>query len=274
MLKTTYRSQLGEEYSEYLLGEMNGVKIVTILHKEDIKEDVDLRFLPEKVREKIIELGEEAKKPNLANMFIDPSPPKYELSHNQYYDLLALNESIYFNRSIPTYEYFGYLLQSLTVKELKKTHKQFDLSGYSVYNKHGLIDNLNLNLAEEEKIRWLMNYEKKVIQNEFNAAINLLNGYGKETLKEIKIINEDTHEIECTFEGRDWSTTNFLMINENSIDNPERDCDCRTGSEMGFCPHFWVAFMKSVKLQFFILDDWKLTPLPAKLSHYISNLKM
>jgi hypothetical protein len=62
------------------------------------------------------------------------------------------------------------------------------------------------------------------------------------------------------------------MINEHTIDDPNRDCDCRTGSGKGFCPHFWVAFVKSVQLGYFALNEWQLTPLPQKINTYISKL--
>lgn len=80
------------------------------------------------------------------------------------------------------------------------------------------------------------------------------------------------------FKETEWTTTNFLMINERTVDEPDRDCDCdcdcRSGSGKGFCPHFWGDFMKSVKSGFFNLEEWTLTPLPDKIHRYISNLKI
>jgi hypothetical protein len=273
MLKIAQKTKEGENFANYLLGEINGVRVITLLHKHDIKEDVNLQFLPEDTLNEIIELGEEARKPNLS-MFIDPAPPVFELTHNQYYDLLALKDSILFNRSISTIDYFRYLLQSLTIKQLKTIHRDFELSKYSKLNKDELINNLNLSISEEEKLKWLLQHERRIIQGEFNRAINIINGHAQESLKEIRIINTDTHEIECEFKANSWTTTNFLMINKDTITDPDRDCDCRTGSEMGFCPHFWVAFIKSVQLGFFEVKEWHLTTLPQKIRHYIKTIKI
>jgi hypothetical protein len=145
-METAHDPQMGDEFAEYFLGTVHGVEVVIVLHEQDVKEDVDLRLLPEGVRKTLTKMGEEAKKPTLQNLFIDPTPPKYELSRRHYYDLLALNESVLLNRSISTHTYLGYLLTSLTVKELKHIHREFTLSGYSNYTKDELIESLKLTI--------------------------------------------------------------------------------------------------------------------------------
>ena len=32
---------------------------------------------------------------------------------------------------------------------------------------------------------------------------------------------------------------------------------------MGFCNHFWVGFIFSLKEKYFTLSDWTLTPIPS-----------
>jgi len=104
--------------------------------------------------------------------------------------------------------------------------------------------------------------ELKIINSELQKAINILFNRAKERISEIKIVNKVNHEVEATFNGPKWETTNYLSITEDTIKDPDRDCDCRTGSNMGFCPHFWIAFLKSLQLGFFALEDWTLTQLP------------
>jgi hypothetical protein len=65
-----------------------------------------------------------------------------------------------------------------------------------------------------------------------------------------------------------------LSINPKNIANPERDCDCRIGASMGFCGHFWIGFIYSLKQNWFKLDDWTLTVLPEDFEKKIKNIKL
>ena len=85
-------------------------------------------------------------------------------------------------------------------------------------------------------------------------------------------MNPETHEIETNFKGFNWEIKSYLSITKNNIDNPERDCDCRIGSNMGFCNHFWVGFIFSLKEGYFNIKDWSLTVLPKNFEKRIESI--
>jgi hypothetical protein len=65
-----------------------------------------------------------------------------------------------------------------------------------------------------------------------------------------------------------------LSIRPDNINDPERDCDCRIGSNMGLCNHFWVGFIFSLKQKYFNLSDWNLTELPKDFGKMIQSIKI
>jgi hypothetical protein len=71
-----------------------------------------------------------------------------------------------------------------------------------------------------------------------------------------------------------WETTSYLSITKENISNPDRDCDCRIGSEMGFCGHFWVGFIVSLKKSYLKLSDWNLTILPDNFEEKIEKIDL
>ncbi|MFX0010228.1 MAG: hypothetical protein ACFE9R_07935, partial [Candidatus Hermodarchaeota archaeon] len=88
----------------------------------------------------------------------------------------------------------------------------------------------------------------------------------------IKVVNEKNHEIELKFKGFNWESSSYLAITSKNIDDPERDCDCRVGSNMGFCNHFWVGFIYSLKKNYFKLSDWKTTILPKDFAKKVEKI--
>ena len=65
-----------------------------------------------------------------------------------------------------------------------------------------------------------------------------------------------------------------LSITPKNIGNPDRDCDCRIGANMGFCSHFWIGFIYSLKQKWFNLKDWSLTVLPDDFKEKIKTIKL
>jgi hypothetical protein len=165
-------------------------------------------------------------------------------------------------RKIDDKTYMNYLLQSLNVNELKQICRDFEIKGYSKLTKAKLIEFILDSLAEEEIKNLLNEKELEIISKEIDLALSKINGEDRESIESIKIVNPDLHEIEITFKGWNWEVTSFLSITKKNIDNPERDCDCRIGSNMGLCNHFWVGFIFSLKEGYFKLKDWTLTVLP------------
>ena len=165
-----------------------------------------------------------------------------------------------------------YLLQSLNADALKQICRDFEIKGFSKFKKSDLIDFILDSLAEEELKDLLKQKEGDIISNEINTAIKKINGEDRESITDIRVVNDKNHEIELNFKGFNWKSSSYLSITPNNINDPERDCDCRVGSNMGFCNHFWVAFIYSLKKNYFKLSDWKLTFLPNDFRKNVENI--
>jgi hypothetical protein len=177
-------------------------------------------------------------------------------------------------RAIDNNTFLKYLLASLNVEGLKQICKEFDIKGYSRLKKSELIDFILGSLSEEEIKTLIENKELEIVNNEIELAIRKIKGEERESIKSIKVVNEKEHEIELSFIGFNWETTSYLSINDENIDDPERDCDCRIGANMGFCSHFWVGFIISLKNDYFNLSEWNLTALPEDFEKKIEKVKI
>ena len=175
-------------------------------------------------------------------------------------------------RKIDDNTYLGYLLQSLNVNDLKQICRDFEIKGFSKLTKAKLIDFILDSLAEEEIKELLKQKELEIISKEIGLAIKKINGEDRESIDAIKVVNPDLHEIEINFKGFNWEITSFLSVTDENIDNPERDCDCRIGSNMGFCNRFWVGFIFSLKQNYFKLKDWTLTVLPKDFEKKMESI--
>ncbi|MHA1507746.1 MAG: Rho termination factor N-terminal domain-containing protein, partial [Promethearchaeota archaeon] len=168
--------------------------------------------------------------------------------------------------------YLKYLLQSLNADDLKQICRDFEIKGFSKFKKSELIDFILDSLAEEELKDLLKQKEGDIISNEIDTAIKKINGEDRESITEIKVVNDKNHEIEIKFKGFNWKSSSYLSITSKNILDPERDCDCRVGSNMGFCNHFWVGFIYSLKKNYFKLSEWKLTTLPKDFEKNMENI--
>jgi len=178
------------------------------------------------------------------------------------------------NRKIDDKTYLNYLFQSLKLDDLKQICRAFQIKGFSKLKKTELIEFILDSLAEEEISEVIKNRELEIISSEIDLALKKINGEDRESIESIKIVNPDLHEIEIQFKGFNWESTSFLSITKENIDNPERDCDCRVGSNMGFCNHFWVGFIFSLKEGYFKISDWTLTLLPEGFEKKIKSIKL
>jgi len=176
------------------------------------------------------------------------------------------------NREIDDKTYLKYLLQSLNAEGLKSICKDFDIKGYSKYKKSELIDFILDSLAEEELKELLKQNEEEIISKDIQTAIAKINGEDRESITNIKVVDDNNHEIELKFKGFNWESASYLSITSKNIHDPERDCDCRVGSNMGFCNHFWVGFIYSLKKNYFKLSDWKLTTLPKDFGKKVEKI--
>ncbi|MFX1477711.1 MAG: Rho termination factor N-terminal domain-containing protein [Promethearchaeota archaeon] len=178
-------------------------------------------------------------------------------------------------RKVDDRRYLTYIMQSLNVKELKVVCKEYYLEECSRHTKKkDLIEYIIDSLSEEEHRRVLYNYELKVISKELDLALKKINGEDRESVAEINIVNPENHEVEISFKGWNWDTKSYISITPGNINDPERDCDCRIGSNMGFCSHFWVGVILSLKENFFQLSDWTLTKLPDNFKELIEPIQL
>lgn len=175
-------------------------------------------------------------------------------------------------RQVDNKKYLKYLLQSLNVNDLKQICRDFEIKGFSRLKKVELIDFIMDSLADEELEDLISQKELEIISDGIDLAIKKIKNEDRENLVEIKVVNPDEYEIELFFKGWNWENTSFLSITPNNINNPERDCDCRIGSNMGFCSHFWVGFIFSLKQNYFKLKDWTLTILPEDFEKKIGTI--
>ncbi|MFX1353267.1 MAG: Rho termination factor N-terminal domain-containing protein [Promethearchaeota archaeon] len=160
-----------------------------------------------------------------------------------------------------------YILQAFTLPQLRNICKTYKIKGYSGMTKKNIVLLIRNNLSEEEQREFLREKENQIIEKYIYKAFDILHKKGNERLVSFRIVNREEGYIEAQFEGKAnpntmWTTECYLSINNENINDPERDCDCGIGSSNGFCPHFWVMLFIALKLGFFDVTDWKLTYLP------------
>ncbi|MFX0148953.1 MAG: hypothetical protein ACFE8E_14535 [Candidatus Hodarchaeota archaeon] len=177
-------------------------------------------------------------------------------------------------RKVDNKVFLNYLLQSLNVDELKQLCRDFKIKGFSKWKKIELVENILSILSDEEIETLIRERERDIIFTSINDAIKIIKGGGREKLSEIRIVNEEEHIVEFDFKGFNWETSSYLSINPQNINNPERDCDCRVGINMGLCSHFWVGFILSLKRNYFKLSEWNLTLLPDDFEEMIQSIEI
>jgi len=178
------------------------------------------------------------------------------------------------SRKIDDKTYLGLLLQSLNVDDLKQICRDFEIKGFSSLTKGKIVEFIIDSLSEEEHKDVINQKELEIVSSGIDLALKKINGEDREKITNFKIVNPNEHEIEIYFKGFNWEVTSFLSINDQTINNPERDCDCKIGASMGFCSHFWVGFIFSLKQEYFKISDWTLTVLPENFKEKIKSIKI
>ncbi len=177
-------------------------------------------------------------------------------------------------RQLDEKTYTKHLLQFLNLDGLKQICRDFGIKGFYKLKKSELVEFILDSLAEEELEDLLKQKEIEIISDGINLALKKINGEDRETITEIKIVNPKNHEVEIKFKGFNWEIGSYLSITPENINDPERDCDCRIGSNLGFCGHFWVGFIVSLKEGYFKLSDWTLTKLPENFEKLVKPVKI
>jgi len=87
-------------------------------------------------------------------------------------------------------------------------------------------------------------------------------------------MDKSLNKIKTKFKGFNWEIYSQVAINSTNIDDPFRHCDCRIGKNKGFCNHFWIGVIYSLKEKYFKTSDWTLTTLPSDFAQKLSQVKV
>lgn len=170
--------------------------------------------------------------------------------------------------------YLKRLFHSATSENLKQICRDYQIKGFSRETKSGLVDLVLISLSEEELKEVTDENEKKWIKKGIENAFGIIDSNLANTFKSFRIVNENACEIEMDFEWYKEPSTAYLKITNKNIDNPEFDCDCSLGTTGGFCGHFWLGFIFSLKKGYFILSNWKMLKLPDDFDAMIKNIEI
>jgi hypothetical protein len=177
-------------------------------------------------------------------------------------------------RKVDDRTFLNYLLQSLSVEDVKQVCRDFDIRGFSRYSRSPLI-NFTLHSLSEEEVREVISHlELSIISKGIDLAIKKISYMDREYIESIRVVNKRNHEIELKFKGFNWETGSYVAINPTTLVDPERDCDCRIGANNGLCSHFWIGFIYSLKAGYFKLSEWTLTLLPPDIKKKLQLIKL
>jgi Leucine-rich repeat (LRR) protein len=169
--------------------------------------------------------------------------------------------------------YLSSLLQCMLVKEMKQQCRNLGITGHTKYTRSQMINSIPKALSIEDVRDLIYLSEPEIIKKGISNAIRKFKSRKRENFRLVKIINEETNEIELITNGHKRNYTTKFVINKNIIENPEHSCNCKDWGDQGLCDHFWMGLIFSLKLGYFKLEDWTLTPLPDDLQEKIKNIE-
>ncbi|MFX1453816.1 MAG: hypothetical protein ACFFDB_00440 [Promethearchaeota archaeon] len=259
-----------------LIAVIDKINIYCELKSTDKIIELEYKDLLKDIKERISALKENITGQSKSlSKFISPIQPVISISKEEYLQMIKIKHSVMNHRSVSDQVYLSYLLQIPNIEKLKQICRDREIKGFSNLNKPKLIEFIIDNLSEEDYREYLIENEQELISSEIAAALKIINKRDtEEKIKQVRIINPDNHEIEITFEKFDWEVKTSLTINPDNIDDPERSCDCRVGSNAGFCYHFWICFIKSLKLGYLSESRWNLTYLPEDFIEFYKDVNL
>ncbi|TFF93173.1 MAG: hypothetical protein EU543_04200 [Promethearchaeota archaeon] len=83
-------------FSKHSLGKLYGIKMFVLLHEKEAKTHIKLKYLPKPIKDKIQKIKDQSQKITLGTFIDNTTDPEYELSHNEYYEQIAFQDSIIF----------------------------------------------------------------------------------------------------------------------------------------------------------------------------------
>jgi len=170
--------------------------------------------------------------------------------------------------------YLKRLFSSATSENLKQICRDYQIKGFSRETKSGLVDLVLISLSEEEHKEIAEEKEEKWIRRGIEKAFDMIDSNLANTFKSFRIVNENACEVEMDFDWYKEPSNAYIKITSKNIDNPEFDCDCPLGSNGGFCGHFWLGFIFSLKKGYFKLSNWKMMKLPKDFDATIKNYEI
>ena len=170
--------------------------------------------------------------------------------------------------------YLNYLLLSLNKDDLKQICRDYYIRGYSNLKRDRLIEYLKKSLLEEERHEVIKKIEYQIIKKEIGTAFRKIKFLENEKIFNVSVKDKTSNKIELEFRGFNWEIYSQVDINATNIDDPFRRCDCRIGKNKGFCNHFWIGVIYSLKEKYFKVADWTLTTLPSDFEQNLSQVKV
>ncbi len=176
-------------------------------------------------------------------------------------------------RKIADKFYLSYLLHYMSVKEIKQYCSKVGIVGHTKMIRDQIVNYITKSLNDEYIRDFIYMIEDKIISKGISNAIRKIQSNRRENLRFIKLINNPKNAIEIITNGYRINYRTSFCINEQSIQDPPHKCNCKTYKHQGLCDHFWIGFIFSLKMGYFKLDDWTLTPLPDDFEEKIKEIE-
>jgi len=259
-----------EKLEEFIFLDFHNFILSVNLKENDNKEILKFPELSREIKSNLRRISEKEKKnKDSLKSFIKPAKKSLVIPREDYLEMIRIKHSIINNRSIEDDKYLVYLLATLGIKDLKTICRDHTIKNYSELKKHELVKHIILNLSNEEQRDYLIENELDIIALNISKAKTLIAGNDKqEKIKSIDFKENRDNEIEIKFQGIHWKSESYISICKENIDDPDRDCDCKFGEAQGFCKHFWIGFIESIKKGYLDLKNWRLTQLPLDMYNY------
>jgi hypothetical protein len=139
-------------------------------------------------------------------------------------------------------ETFTKILALFSADELKSLCKQWELKGYSKYNKAELVNFISVQTTEEAVPAFLKGDGTRKLEEIVGNATGMLGGamIAGEKLGTLAV---DQGRVDASFDGLKWKTDFSARL--ESIGDPayEFSCNCKVADAGGLCIHYWAAMI-------------------------------
>jgi Leucine-rich repeat (LRR) protein len=155
------------------------------------------------------------------------------------------------HRPLSNKKYLRCLLQSFTVKHMKKICQELQLIGYT---------------------RLIHELESDIVSKGIAEAIKKISTRKRNPIRKITMTSGKEPKIDILSNYSKGTINSQIKFNPNNISNLKWMCECKNGS--GFCPHFWIGLIFALKQGLLNLENWKLTKLPANFKNTLKKIQI